>query len=188
MKDTKLTRIKMIFVVVITILVVFYVYFVAPYFLKDIDALRTENKQIEHDLSQIKAMGTDLSVVREEIENSQNELEDYEKNTKVNSENFDMEISKIGEDSDVSITEIAVEDTTPVGEENVMGQKLYCQSVAVSFSGGFKEGIKFIENLEKSSVGVYKVNDFLYTKAEDEDEKMWMVGAEVYYYEDSEKK
>lgn len=185
MKDTKLARIKIIFVIVVTLIVVAYVYLVAPSFISNIDELRAENKQIEHDISEIEAMDFKTEKIKKQIKLSREELKEYEKRTDMDSTSFDMMISDKAKEAGVTITEMEVEDSAIYGDKKIAGKILYKQPVTISFEGDFKSGINFIEKLEKSEKGIFNVRDFLYSKGEGKDAaKSWMVNVDAYYYEE----
>lgn len=184
MKDTKLAKIKIIFVIVATLVVVGYVYFVAPSFVDDIDELRAENKQIEHDLSEIEAMGSDTTIIKDQIAVAKSQLEEYEKRAEMDGSSFDMLISDNAKEAKVTITEMVVEDSVPIGDKSATGKILYRQPVTINIEGDFKSGIKFMGSLEKSEDGIFNVRDFLYSKGEgDKTKKTWMISVDAYFYE-----
>ncbi len=182
MRDTRNARIKIVFVLTATVLVVLYVYLVAPSFLSKIDSLRAENKQIEYDLGEIEKLGDDTTSVERSIETAGKQLAKFEKRTKVDGTNYDMDISKKAEKSGVHITEIIVGERSKIDQQGSDGKILYMEPVTVSFTGNFEDGIEFIKSLENSDTGIYKINDFLYSKGSEGDEKTWMISIDVYYY------
>lgn len=184
MKDTKLSRMKIVFVIAATLLVVLYVYLVAPAFLSDINELRTENKQIEHDLSEIKKMGSDSKIINEQIEETQSTLDNYKKRADMNSSTFDMIISEKASKTNVTISEMQVDDPVKVENKNGSKKTLIRQPVSISIEGDFKNGISFMKSLEKSKKGIFKVNEFLYSNNNESREVMnWMINVDAYYYE-----
>lgn len=187
MKDTGNARIKMVFVLVMAVLTVVYVYFIAPYFLSNINSLRTENKQIEYDLDELQEVGKDAVSLQYDIEISRSQLETLEKRTEVDETNYDMDIAAKAKQANVNISEIAVNERSIGSKQKASGKDLYVQPVTASFTGNFADGIKFIKSLEKSDTGIYEIRDFLYTKGSGSDEKSWMVSIDVYYYGKDEK-
>lgn len=185
MKDTKLSRIKLIFVIGATLLVLIYVYFVAPTFTADIDKLRAENKQIEHDLSEVNAIGSDTTIIKSNIGVTKGELEQYEKRADLGSSTFDILINDIGKKEGITITNMDVEEYEAVGDKNSTGKVLCRQPVAISIECDFEDGLSFIKALEKSEEGLFNVKDFLYSEGKNEkDKENWMISVDVYFYED----
>lgn len=182
MKDTKLAKIKMIYVIAVTIVVVCYTYFAAPYFLDNMDTLRAENKQMEHDLKEIKKIGTDTSPIEESIKNNGAKLKEYEKSTEVDNTSFDMDISKKADTNHIVISEIAVENSIVIGQKKVEGKLLYRQPLTITFEGTFDHGIDFIESLENSPSGIYSIKDFVYSTDPKKKTQNWMMTMDAYYY------
>lgn len=184
MKDTRLARIKIVFIIIATLVVLCYVYFVAPFFVSDISELREENKKIEHDLSQIKAIGSDTSTIEENIELAEDELARYAKRADMDSDSFDMLISYTADKTKVKITEMTVENSEAVEVSNDNDRTLYRQPVVINIDGDFDNGIKFINGLEKNEDGLFNIKDFLYSIDEkDKNKKTWMISVDAYYYE-----
>lgn len=187
MRDIRNSRIKIIFVLAATALVLVYVYAIAPFFLEKVDSLIAENKQIEYDLNQIEEMGLDTKTISRNIASAKDQLSDFEKKAEVDGSNYDMNISEKADDSGVTINEMMVDEPKVSGQKNATGKVLYVQPLTVSFSGNFADGIQFIDTLENSETGIYKIQDFLYSKGSDDEEKSWMVSLEVYYYDEEPK-
>lgn len=182
MKDVRNSRIKIAFVLAATVLVLIYLYVVAPFFLEKTDSLIAENKHMEYDLNEIEAMGSDTHTISSNITKAKKQLAEFEKKAEVDGTNYDMDISAKADDADVVIKEMIVEETKIGSEKNAAGKILNRQPITVSFSGNFADGITFIESLEKSDTGIYQIQDFLYSKGSEDEQKSWMVSLNVYYY------
>ena len=183
MADTKNSRIKIVLILVVTALIVAYVYLVAPYFFGKIDELRADNKQMEYDIKEIDRLSSDKETMREDIDTAREQLAEFEKRTEVDGSNFDMDISAKADKANVKINEIVVEDRSIIREKNKSGSILYLQPLSVMITGNVHDGIKFLGLLEKSKTGIYIIRDFTYTQGSDDVEESWMVSVDVYYYE-----
>jgi|GEM_PF-5518820 len=184
MTDTRHSRAKITFILIATVLVVCYVYLVAPHFLTKIDALREENTQIKYDLGEIERLKGDPSGLRDDIQAAREQLAIFEKRTEVDSTNFDMDISAKAEKAKIEINKMSVEESSIIREKNVNGNVLYMQPLSVVLTGTFESGSRFMKYLENSDTGIYIIRDFLYSAGgADEASENWMISIEVFFYE-----
>lgn len=181
MKDVRLSRVKMVFVIAATAVVLCYVYFVAPFFMDRIETNVTENKQMEYDLELIERMDGDTAPIKDSIDAGNIQLAEFEKSINTDGSEIDMDVSAKADDAGVTITEIAVEDPEIAGEKSVERKILYRQPMAVSFNSSFKKGVAFMNRLENSDTCIYRVRDFLFSS---DDDAMWVINVDAFYYKE----
>jgi hypothetical protein len=162
MKDTRSATFKMIFVIVILVSVVGYVYFIAPYFESKISDFRLENNIMKHDMSEIDAMKGDTTAIDKNIADTKAKLDALRVAASVIPENMMADISEKAEAAGLSLLEAAPSDPEKIGERTAYGVQLYSQLVSLSVSGGYKKGVDFMNGLEQSPKGVYRIENFVF--------------------------
>jgi hypothetical protein len=160
MKDTRTAIVKIGFVVVIIAAAILYVQLIAPHLDSKISDLRMENKTIEHDVKAIDAMGGDPAAIEKQVAESQAKLDAIKAGASIVP---DVMIADIVEKSDAAglvMLEAAPSEPTEIGERTAYGVQLYSQQISLVFYGNYRQGAGFMESLEQSSDGIYRVGNF----------------------------
>ncbi|MDR0852237.1 MAG: hypothetical protein LBN36_07060 [Clostridiales Family XIII bacterium] len=206
MKDNRNSILKFGAVILIIVFGLVYIYFALPPMQVETDALRFENKTLIRDITEIDAMGGDISALNLSIAEQEEKIETLLSRSSVDSDGARADISAKVQRAGLEIEQISLSPPEFSGATPGIGYELDTMPISLVLRGSYEDGVKFLSSIETSRTATYRIEQFAYfvqesdaEAAEDEqpsgtvktdetdaDEAIengrWMINLTLYFY------